>query len=264
MYTVLFKMKPSRALSIASFIASTTLAQHVTVPTSCTGNFTAGTDEVLYTIPYTYDQAMSIIGSYKNLTWSGNPANTVRLNGTDNTVGTARTYNTAGAHVIETILKYSKPPAPGPYDEVHNTALLSVPSLNVSFYIPYDGTTVTSYCGGKAVQFNFTAHYCASNATIAGAALHMLHLADAENVGVFLGGKNFTSCKALGASGAKAPPTTPSTTAGMGSSASPTGGSGGSSGASSSSSSGIAAAATGYAVGIGAGALAVAAAVAFI
>jgi hypothetical protein len=47
----------------------------------CKDGFTAGTDTVLYTIPYTYSQVLSIIGSYKNLTWSGNPPDTVTLNG---------------------------------------------------------------------------------------------------------------------------------------------------------------------------------------
>ena len=65
--------------------------------------------------------------------------------------------------MIETILEYSKPPAPGPYNEVHNTALLNVPSANVSFYIPYDGTVVSSVCDGKASQFNFTAHFSAAS-----------------------------------------------------------------------------------------------------
>ena len=173
-------------------------AQDVTVPNECTAGYSGGTSVALVTVPYTYDQVMSVIGSYKNLTWSGNPDNTVTLNGTDNTVGTARTYDTAGAHVIETILSYSKPPAPGPYEEVHNTALLSVPTLNVSFYIPYDGTVVSSICDGKASMFNFTANFCGSNATTTEAILTMLHTNDALTVGKFLGGQNFTSCAALG------------------------------------------------------------------
>lgn len=183
--------------TLAAVIAAAS-AQNVTVPSTCTEGFMSGHDEVIYTVPYTYDQVMSIIGSYKNLTWSGNPDDTVSLNGTDNMVGTARTYDLAGAHVIETILMYSKPPAPGPYEEVHNTALLTVPSVNLSAYIPYDGTTVTSICDGKASTFNFTADFCASNATVAGATLHSLHLGDAITVGKFLGGQNFTSCEALG------------------------------------------------------------------
>lgn len=77
-----------------------------------------------------------------------------------------------GSHVIETILQYSKSPAPGPYREVHNTALLTVPSAgDVKLYIPYDGTVLTSTCGGRASTFNFTAHYCASNGTIGGQVL---------------------------------------------------------------------------------------------
>lgn len=187
----------------AVLLSSYSLAQHVTVPSTCSGRFEAGTDEVVFTTPYTYTQVLSIIGSYKNLTWSGNPDDTVSLNGTDNTVGTARTYDTAGAHVIETILEYSKPAAPGPYVEVHNTALLTVPAAdNLTFYIPFDGTVVKSVCDGKASQFNFTANFCASNATAAAGVLHMLHLNDAITVGRFLGGMNFTSCAALGAGNA--------------------------------------------------------------
>jgi hypothetical protein len=172
-------------------------AQDVTVPATCIDGYQPGTDTALVTIPYTYDQTMSIIGSYKNLTWSGNPDNTVTLNGTDNTVGTARTYDLAGAHVIETILEYSKPPAPGPYVEVHNTANLSVPAYNVSLYIQYDGTVVSSVCNGMASMFNFTAHFCGTNATLVAGLLHELHSNDALTVGKLLGGQNFTDCAAL-------------------------------------------------------------------
>ena len=183
-------------------LTSSTFAQNVTVPTTCTSGFQAGSDEVLYTVPFNYTQVMPIIGSYKNLTWSGNKPNTVSLNGSDDTVGTARTYNLGGSHVIETILTYSKPPFPGPYQEVHNTALLTVPSAgNISIYIPYDGTVVSSVCEGKASTFNFTAHFCSDNATVAGQVLHMLHYGDAVTVGKFLGGENFTSCAALNATG---------------------------------------------------------------
>jgi hypothetical protein len=195
----------SRTLaSIAATVLALVSAQNVTVPDTCTDGFYPGIDVALYTVPYSYDQVMSVIGSFKNLTWSGNPDNTVTLNGTDNTVGTARTYNIAGAHTIETILSYSKPPAPGPYNEIHNTALLTVPSYNVSFYIPFDGTIVSSICDGKASQFNFTAKYCGTNATLVGSLVHEMHTTDAMTVGKFLGGQNFTSCAALGASNASA------------------------------------------------------------
>jgi hypothetical protein len=193
-------------------LAVCAFSQNVTVPNTCIDGYQAGSDEALVMLPYTYDQVMSIIGSYKNLTWSGNPDNTVMLNGSDNTVGTARTYDLAGAHVIETILVYDKPPSPGPYNEVHNTANLSVPAYNVSLYIPYDGTVVSSICDDKATLFNFTAHFCASNATIVASLLHMLHSNDAVTVGKFLGGQNFTTCEALGANGTAMPmPSAPPT-----------------------------------------------------
>ena len=116
------------------------------LPAGCVSGYTAGTDTVLLTIPYTYTQVLSIIGDYQNLTWSGNPKNTVTLNGTDNTVGTARTYDTAGAHVIETITVYDKP-ANGPYNEVHTLAPLSVPSANVSFYGKLIVEAIAQACG---------------------------------------------------------------------------------------------------------------------
>jgi len=71
-------------------LATAAIAQNVIVPNTCTAGFEAGRDEVLYTVPYTYDQVLSIIRDFKNLTWSGNTPDTVSLNGTDNTVGTAR------------------------------------------------------------------------------------------------------------------------------------------------------------------------------
>lgn len=68
----------------------------------CNDGFYPGTDTIIYTVPYTYAQVMSIIGDYKNLTWSGSSYDTVTLNGTDDTVGTARTYDIDGAYVVET------------------------------------------------------------------------------------------------------------------------------------------------------------------
>ncbi|KAK5149352.1 hypothetical protein LTR04_007168, partial [Oleoguttula sp. CCFEE 6159] len=161
--------------------------------------YTAGSDTVIFTTPYTYAQVMSIIGSYQNLTWSGSPDGSVSLNGTDNTVGTARTYDVSGAHVVETLTLYSKPAA-GPYNEVHSLATVTIPALNnLTFYGDYDGTTVTAACGGLASTFNFTINFCSNNASLAASALHGIHLTDAMTVGVFLGGKNFTTCAALGA-----------------------------------------------------------------
>jgi hypothetical protein len=177
----------------------------------CNDGFYPGTDTVIFTVPYTYAQVMSIIGDYQNLTWSGSPAGSVTLNGTDNTVGTARTYDIAGAHVVETITTYIKPPN-GPYEEIHELALLTIPSANVSFYGDYDGTTVTPICNGAASTFNFTINFCASNATLAGTVLHMIHLTDAQTVGVFLGGQNFSSCAALSNSTATSTSTPPMVT----------------------------------------------------
>lgn len=189
-------MKPTFLLPLLLSAAGVIAQHNSSTANGCNDGYFPGTDTVLYNTPYTYQQVLSIIGSYRNLTWSGSPYNTVTLNGTDNTVGTARTYDIAGAHVIETITVYSKPPN-GPYEEIHTLAPLTIPSANLSFYGDYDGTTVTPICNGAASAFNFTINFCATNATLAATVLHMLHLTDAETVGVFLGGNNFTSCAAL-------------------------------------------------------------------
>ncbi|MCJ1406517.1 hypothetical protein MMC19_000583 [Ptychographa xylographoides] len=180
-------------------------AQHnASTANGCNDGFFPGTDTVIYTVPYTYAAVMSIIGSFQNLTWSGNPPDTVSLNGSDNTVGTARTYNNSGAHVIETLTVYQKPPN-GPYVEIHELAPLVIPAAgNLSFYADFDGTTVVEVCGGAASTFNLTIDFCATNATLAQTVLHGIHLTDAQTVGVFLGNQNFTSCAALNASSATA------------------------------------------------------------
>lgn len=154
---------------------------------------------------------MSIIGDYKNITWSGSAYDSVTLNGPDNTVGTARTYDIDGAHVVETITTYSKPPN-GPYEEIHTLELLTIPS-DVSFYGDYDGTTVTPICNGAASTFNFTINFCGTNASLAGSILHMLHLTDAQTVRVFLGGQNSSSYGAINstATSTSSPASTPST-----------------------------------------------------
>ena len=154
------------------------------LPTGCVDGYMPGSDTVLYTIPYTYTQAMSIIGSFRNITWSGSPYNTVTLNATDNTVGTARTYDISGAHVVETIIAYSKP-ATGPYCEVHTLNPITIAAANVSFYGDYDGTTATPVCNGLATAFNFTISFCATNVTTAGPLLHSIHMTDAVTVGTF-------------------------------------------------------------------------------
>ena len=180
------------------------------LPAGCVDGYMPGTDTMLYTIPYTYTQAMSVIGSFRNITWSGSPYDTVTLNGTDNTVGTARTYDISGAHVVETIITYSKP-AMGPYNEVHTLNPITIAAANVSFYGDYDGTTATPICNGSATAFNFTINFCATNATVAAQLLHSIHMTDAMTVGTFLGGRNFSSCAALNSSagGTSAPSVSP-------------------------------------------------------
>ncbi|KAK4547126.1 hypothetical protein LTR36_001347 [Oleoguttula mirabilis] len=197
--------------------AATSVAQTVTIPATtgslppagpngCAAGYYPGTDTVLYTVPYTYQQVLSVIGNYTNLTWSGSPANSVTTNNSaalasnDWTPGTARFYDIAGAHVIETITTYSKP-ANGPYVEFHTLAPLRIASYDVDFYGDFDGQVWQPVCGGRATAANFTINFCASNATTGAAVLHLLHMTDAVTVGQYLGGQNYTSCAALGGNG---------------------------------------------------------------
>ncbi|KAK3649340.1 hypothetical protein LTR56_006486 [Elasticomyces elasticus] len=214
-------MKATLQLTAVLATTATVLAQNFTIPATdgslptggsngCAAGYYPGIDTVLFTVPYTYQQVMSIVGNYTNLTWSGSPDNSVTTNNSQAlamnnwTPGTARTYDVAGAHVIETITEYSKP-INGPYVEVHTLAPLSIPTANVSFYSDFDGQVWKPICDGKATWSNFTITFCATNATTAQQVLHMLHSTDAMTVGTFLGGQNFTSCSSLTGNGTASP-----------------------------------------------------------
>lgn len=136
---------------------------------------------------------MSIIGDYQNLTWSGGPDGSVSLNGPDNTVGTTRTYDVGGLHVVETITEYSKPPN-GPFNEVHILAPLTFPSLNIAVYGDFDATTCCSHLQRRRQYLQPYHQLLRHECEVGSADLHQIHLTDAQTVGVFLGGKNFTSC----------------------------------------------------------------------
>ena len=68
-------------MKLTTFCAFTAVGVVLAQTNGCMSGFSPGTDTVLFTTPYTYQQVMSIIGSFKNLTWSGNPDNTVTLDG---------------------------------------------------------------------------------------------------------------------------------------------------------------------------------------
>ncbi|TKA75047.1 hypothetical protein B0A55_06004 [Friedmanniomyces simplex] len=215
-------MKTTLSITAVLATAAGALAENITIPATngslpaagangCAPGYYPGSDTVLFTVPYTYQQVLSIIGNYTNLTWSGSPPNSVTTNNSqalttnDWTPGTARFYDISGAHVIETITTYSKP-ATGPYVEIHTLAPLTVAAANVSFYSDFDGQVWKPICNGQATWSNFTINYCATNATTAGQVLHMLHSTDAMTVGTFLGGQNFTSCGALAGGNGTASP----------------------------------------------------------
>lgn len=164
---------------------------------SCNAGLYPGTNTVIYTVPYTYPQVLSIIADFRNITWNNIPYDAVSLNGTDNTIGTARTYTTQGATATETILVYEKPAA-GPYVLV--TAFAPSNVENTSSYGNFNSVIATPVCGGAACTLNFTTDFCSTDVAEAATYFQTVHTADAINVVLFLGGRNFTSCAALVAS----------------------------------------------------------------
>ncbi|KAL8787029.1 MAG: hypothetical protein Q9213_002465 [Squamulea squamosa] len=161
------------------------------LPSGCIADYSSAHDEVLYTVPYTYPQVLSIIGSFANITWNGD--NSTTLNGSDNTVGTARTYEYYGIRLIETIKTYLKPEH-GPYFEDHTIAPSYNPATNLSLYASTDALTATPICGGTAVALNFTVDFCATDVGAAGAIFHELHVADARILQEFLGNDTWSGC----------------------------------------------------------------------
>ena len=182
----------------------------VHVPDDCTDGFTSGTDIALLTIPYPPSDVISIVGDFSNLTWSGTDPSNIELNGTDNEPGTARQYTLMGLNVIETLFEYYRPElhrsddamyldtkysSDVAYAEAHNFAQVNSGGNNV--YIPFDGLTVQSTCGGRASTMNYTAAFCANDAGTAQSQLHALHMQDLQNVKVMLGNNTFTDCESL-------------------------------------------------------------------
>ena len=189
-------MKSALISAVLFAAASGVLAQNnASTPNGCNAGFYPGADTVLYNVAYTFPQVLSIIGDFKNITWNGIPYNSVTLNGTDNTVGTARTYEADGALVTETLTVFEKQASA--FVEV--TAFSTTTIANITFYSDFNSIVVTPICGGAASTFNFTVDLCADNSVMAAAFFHMVHLSDAVDVGQLLGGRNFTSCAALGA-----------------------------------------------------------------
>lgn len=186
------------------------------LPDGCIDGYTAGHDEVLYNVPYTYDQVLSIIGSFGNITWNG--INETRLNGTDNTVGTARFYQTYGIDLVETIKTYQSP-AGGPYFEDHTLAPAYNPTADLSIYASVDITTVTPICSGASSALNFTIDFCSTNVTSAGEILHSSHVFDATTLQEFLGNETWTGCTEV----PEETTTIPSMPSGTGTAVTPTG-----------------------------------------
>ncbi|KAL8687744.1 MAG: hypothetical protein Q9224_005061, partial [Gallowayella concinna] len=176
----------------AGFAAFAVFNETNRLPAGCTDGYESAHDEVLYTVPYTYQQVISIIGSFANITW--NRDNSTTLNGTDNTVGTARTYDYLGIRLIETIKTYEKP-VNGPYFEDHTIAPSYNSALNLSLYASVDSLSANPICGNTAVALNFTVDFCSTNITEAGAIFHSLHLQDALTLQEFLGNETFTGCQ---------------------------------------------------------------------
>lgn len=182
------------AISVAAESPFDTYKETKRLPATCPEGYTAGSDTALFTVPYTYSKVLSVIGDFKNLTWSG--VEDVTLNGTDNTVGTARSYKLFGADLTETLSLYMKP-SKGPFAEVSTLAPVTVSQLNLSFYAPYNALFANPTCNGSATLINSTTQFCATNVTGTATALHADHLLNSAGISKALGGANFSTCAVL-------------------------------------------------------------------
>jgi hypothetical protein len=86
-------MKYSTLLVLLMETAGISALSNPSSPNCCNSGFYPGADTVTFTVPYTYAQVMSIIGHYQNFASSSSPAGSVTLNGIDNRVRTAKTYD---------------------------------------------------------------------------------------------------------------------------------------------------------------------------
>lgn len=113
-------MKPIASLALLCAAVVAQIDNNVHVPKKCNATFLPASDTVLYKVPYTYKQVLTIIEDFKNLTWYGVPDDDVLLNGTDNRPHTARFYALDGVSVVETLEFYSRPCFYGPFVEVRS------------------------------------------------------------------------------------------------------------------------------------------------
>ncbi len=57
------------AVSVAAESPFDTYKETKRLPATCPDGYTSGSDTALFTVPYTYAQVLSVIGSFKNITW---------------------------------------------------------------------------------------------------------------------------------------------------------------------------------------------------
>lgn len=178
----------------------------------CSPGFFPGTDTVLYTTPYRYSSVLSVIGNFGNLDYAFVPPQNLYLNGSGNTVGTARFYTSPAlpsAQVIETLTVYSAP-STGPFVEVVAIDPFTVTSqspttnneINVTMYSNYKAVIATPIClGGQATLLNYTIQFCATDPDLAAQISHQGHLSMAEGANSLLGNRSYWSCNKLQAEG---------------------------------------------------------------
>lgn len=84
---------PSLLALVPALLAVATLAQdHTSTANGYIDGYFPGIDTVIYTTPYTYAQVMSIIGSFRNITWSGSPYSRSLRSFTKRVSGTRRSF----------------------------------------------------------------------------------------------------------------------------------------------------------------------------
>lgn len=85
-----------------------------------------------------------------------------------------------------------------PFVEVNAVGPFNLGTTTI--YSDFNPIGATPVGGGAACMLNITVDFCAMDTAKAADFFHMVHLTDVVNVELFLGGRNFTACAALGTS----------------------------------------------------------------
>jgi hypothetical protein len=160
---------------------------------NCSAGMNSGTSLATQTIPATFPQFLSIVGSFFNSSWYKNPGNLTV--GPDNQVGSIRTFVLGTMVYNDTLLMYNLNTSffqqvwqgPG-----NNGISINLGSFVLGSYVEH--LSGQSTCKGSAVIVNFGSDFCAANLSTATPILNSLHGSAIQQIPILLNISNFTTC----------------------------------------------------------------------